>query len=97
MNPEAALARSVTGVPLSYEAEQLLPQLAIPPSSELTVPLPLTVTLRVKDCRSKVAVTDCAALIVTVHGPVPLHAPLHPVKLDPEAALARSVTGVPLS
>jgi hypothetical protein len=63
----------------------------------LPVPTLLTVTVRLKRCRVKVAVTDCAALIVTVHGPVPLHAPVHPVKLDPEAALARSVTGVPLS
>jgi len=43
-----------------------------------------------------VAVTDLAASTVTVQAPVPLHAPLQPVKLDPEAAVAVSVTDVPL-
>ena len=52
---------------------------------------------RVKTCRAKLAVTDRAALIVTVQAPVPVHAPLHPLKIDPAAALARRVTGVPLS
>jgi hypothetical protein len=42
-----------------------------------------------------VAVTWRAWLIVTVHCPVPLQAPLHPWKLDPCAAVAVSVTPVP--
>ena len=42
-----------------------------------------------------VAVTLAAALIVTLQEPVPLHAPDHPVKRDPEAARAVSVTVVP--
>ena len=42
-----------------------------------------------------VAVTDCAALIVTVQVPVPLHAPPQPAKLEPEVAEAVSVTLVP--
>ena len=75
--------------------------MAIPPSSELTVPLPvptlLTATARLKRCRAKLAVTDRAALIVTVQTPVPVHAPFQPLKIDPDAALARRVTGVPLS
>ena len=45
----------------------------------------------------KVAVTVFAALIVTVHLPVPVHAPLHPLNTDPEAAEAVSVTTVPLA
>ena len=63
----------------------------------LPMPTLLTATARLKRCRVKVAVTDCAALIVTVQAPVPVHAPLQPLKIDPDAALARRVTGVPLS
>jgi len=68
-------------------------------SPEATVPRPVPVLLaeRVKTCRVKVAVTERAALIVTVHAPVPVQAPLHPLKIHPAAALARRVTGVPLS
>jgi hypothetical protein len=43
----------------------------------------------------KVAVTARAALMVTVQAPVPLHAPLQPPKVDPEAAEAVSATCVP--
>ncbi len=39
--------------------------------------------------------TDCAALTVTVQVPVPLHAPDHPVKALPTAAVADSTTEVP--
>jgi hypothetical protein len=45
-----------------------------------------------------VAVTDCAALTVTVHVPVPEHPePFHPEKADPVPAVAVSVTEVPES
>jgi hypothetical protein len=44
----------------------------------------------------KVAVILVAAFRVTVQVPVPLHPPpLHPVKREPEAALAVSVMRVP--
>jgi hypothetical protein len=43
----------------------------------------------------KVAVTVRAAVIVTVQLPVPVHAPLQPANVEPDAALARSVTCVP--
>ena len=36
-----------------------------------------------------------AASIVTLHAPLPLHAPLQPVKVEPVAAVAVSVTTVP--
>ena len=43
-----------------------------------------------------VAVTDWSALIVTVHVPVPEQpAPLQPVKVEPAAGVAVSVTTVP--
>ena len=44
---------------------------------------------------SKVAVTACAADMVTVQVPVPLQAPDQPVKLEPLAGVALSVTLAP--
>jgi hypothetical protein len=44
----------------------------------------------------KVAVTDFAVLIVTMQEPVPWHAPLQPLKLQPVKGDALRVTGVPL-
>lgn len=44
----------------------------------------------------KLAVTLFAALIVTVQGPVPVHAPDHPVNIEPVVADAVKVTLVPL-
>jgi hypothetical protein len=40
-------------------------------------------------------VTLRLALIVTTHGPVPVHDPLQPVKVEPVAGVAESVTDVP--
>ena len=95
--PEAALALSVTFWPLGKLAEQVAPQL-IPPGELVTdpVPVPDLVTVRV-NAGLNVAVTVLFALIVAVHFPVPVHAPLHPVKTDPAAALASSVTCCPLA
>ncbi len=45
----------------------------------------------------KVAVTVFAASSVTVQGPVPLQAPLQPVKVEPEAGVAVRVTTVPVA
>ena len=39
-----------------------------------------------------VAVTDCAALIGTKQVPVPEHAPLHPVNVDPAEGVAVRLT-----
>jgi len=87
--PAAAVAVSVT-VPLN-DAEQVVPQL-IPAGLLVTVPEPLKVTVRGSVITPKVAVTDCAAFMVTAHVPVPLQpAPRHPVNVDPEAGVAVSV------
>lgn len=43
---------------------------------------------------AKVPVTLRAASMVTVHVPMPVHAPLQPAKLEPVAGAAVNVTGV---
>src|SRR3989454_6605042 len=76
VEPAAAVAVSVTAVPLVKLAEQVTPQL-IPAGELVTVPLPAPagVTVRVKLCRVKVAVTVVAAETVTTHDPAPEHPP----------------------
>src|SRR5437016_3681154 len=65
----------------------------------VTVPLPVpaSLTVRVKVCRSKVAVTVVALVKVTVHEPVPVQPPLQPVKTDPGAGGAVKVTAARLA
>jgi len=75
----------------------------MPAGLEVTLPLPMPrmltmfcmVTERVKVCTVKDAVTDLAAVMDTVQVPVPEHAPLQPVKVEPPAGLAVKVTDVP--
>src|SRR5207249_2160633 len=98
VEPAAGGAVSVTTVPLPNEAEHVAPQ-EIPTGALVTVPLPaplgLTVSVKVG---VKVAVTVVAVLSVTVHVPVPEQPPpLQPVKVEPAAGGAVSVTTVPLA
>src|SRR5437016_2584324 len=98
VEPAAGVAVSVTAVPLVKLAEQVAPQV-IPAGALVTVPLPVPagVTVRVKVCSVKVAVTVVAPETVTTHVPVPEHPPpLQPVKVEPAAGVAVSVTAVPL-
>ena len=44
----------------------------------------------------KVAVTEVADFRLTVHVPVPVHAPDQPVNVEPDLAVAVSLTDVPL-
>ena len=62
------------------------------------VPLPARVTPRANVVAAllKVAVTLRAAVIDTVHVPVPVHAPFQPANVEPLAAAAVSVTDAPL-
>jgi len=59
--------------------------------------MPALLTERVKRCRSKVAVTDLAALMATVQVvPETVSQPLQPMKVEPKAGVAVMVTTVPL-
>ena len=77
----------------------MAPQL-IPPSLEVTVPLPLPVVLteRVKVCRLKLAVTARAVLMVTLQvGPETASQPLlQKAKVEPGAGVAVRTTVLPL-
>jgi hypothetical protein len=83
-------------------AEQVAPQM-IPLGELVTVPngasSPALVTVRVKVVAEvvKVAVTVVAAVMVTVHVPVPEQGPLQPAKEEPAAGEAVRVTTVPLA
>src|SRR5205809_7819545 len=72
----------------------------MPAGALVTVPLPVPagVTVRVEVCTVKVAVTVVAAESVTTHVPAPEQLPpLQPVKVEPAAGVAVSVTAVPLA
>ena len=47
--------------------------------------------------RVNVAVTAFAASIVTMHDPVPVHAPLQPANVEAPSGVAVNVTTVPVS
>ena len=94
-NPAEGVAVSTTGVPELKLVEQVPVVQLIPAGLLVTVPEPATVTLVAKEAVSKLALTNCTEFIVTVHDPVPVQAPLHPVKVDPAAATAFSVTELP--
>src|SRR5206468_851816 len=94
--PAVGVAVRVTAVPLAHGPAQSVPQL-IPAGVLVTVPVPALVTVRVK-VGVKVAVTEVAAVNVTVHEPMPAQPPpLQPVKTEPAVGVAVSVTAVPLA
>ncbi len=94
-DPDAALALSETTVVGGNDAVHVVPQL-MPAGVDVTNPDPDPdfVTVRVLEVSVNVAVTDRAALIVTLHAPVPLHAPDQPANVDPDAGVAVKATGV---
>jgi len=98
VEPAAGAAVSVTAVPLGKLATHVALQV-MPVGALVTVPLPAPagVTVSVKVWSVKVAVTVVAAETVTVQAPVPEQAPpLQPLKVEPAAGAAVSVTAVPL-
>src|SRR5439155_9857543 len=99
VEPAAGVRVSVTAVPLVKLAEHVAPQV-IPAGELVTVPLPVPagLTVRAKLGTLKVAVTVVPAETVTTHVPVPEQPPpLQPVKVEPAAGVAVSVTAVPLA
>src|SRR5205823_12238792 len=89
---------SVTAAPLVKLAAQVRRQV-MHAGALVTVPrpVPTLLTVSAKVGRLKVAVTVVAADTETTHDPVPEHPPpLQPVKVDPAAGVAVSVTPVPL-
>src|SRR4051812_29422604 len=72
---------------------QVAPQLIGPP---VTVPLPVPARMTVSGNVSSVnvAVTLLAMSIVTVHGPVPVHAPLQPANVEPVDAAGGGIRAV---
>src|SRR5207247_10010743 len=89
----------VTPVAPVNGAEHVAPQ-AMPAGALVTVPVPVPdlVTVRVKDCWAKVAVTEVAAFTVTMQVLVPEQPPpLQPVKVELASGVAVKVTAVPLA
>ena len=91
--PDRGLGVKLTLVPLLNVAVQVEGQL-IPAGLLVTVPEPVTVTVKVTGCAVNVADTDWLLLSVSVHE-APLHAPPNPVNPEPAPAVAVSVTDVP--
>jgi hypothetical protein len=98
LEPLAGVAVSTTAVPDTNCSAQSAPQ-AMPAGAEVTEPLPVPAVATVSvNVAVKIAVTDCAVVIVTVHGPAALvHAPLQPLKIEPTLGVAVSVTSVPVA
>src|SRR5262249_34046450 len=63
----------------------------------MPLPVPALVTVSAKDGKANVAVTLCAALIVTLQVPVPVQPPLQPANSEPAAGAAVNVTAAPLA
>ena len=100
VEPAAAVAVSAITWPLAKFAVQVGWH-AIPAGLLITVPLPVPISVMVKAAFAdllNVAVTACAAVMVTEHPAVPLQpAPLQPAKVEPAAAVAVSATTCPLA
>lgn len=99
--PAAAVAVSVTAVPCAKVEAQMLPQ-AIPAGNELTLPepVPANATLRVyagvEVISAKLAwqVVERDLRRTFAVDAVPLHAPLHPLKLEPAPGVTVRLTVV---
>lgn len=93
MNTLLSVGVAVNVTVLDMLAEQVVPQL-MPAGELVTVPVPgpdfSTETVYVG--AEKYAVTSLAASMVTMHVPVPLHAPFQPWKVAPNAGTAYNST-----
>jgi hypothetical protein len=99
VEPVAAIAVRVTTAPVLNSALHVVPQV-MPLGLLVTVPEPVpgSVTVSVLDVTDvlKVAVAELLLLNVALHEPVPLQTPDQPAKVEPAAAVAVSVTAVPV-
>lgn len=101
---DTGVAVSVTAVPefsVALQVPEAVPDVLvqlIPPTLPATEPdpVPAVASVTANDAGMKFALTDCAALMVTTHVPVPEQpAPLHPANTDaPEDGVAVRVTTV---
>src|SRR5258705_3117108 len=90
VEPAAGVAVRVTTVPLVKPVAQVAPQ-EIPAGALVMLPLPApdVATVSVNEDCTNVAVTEAAALMVTVQAPVPVQPPpLQPVNVEPAAGVA---------
>ena len=100
-DPEAAVAVSVTEVPSGKVATQFMVGVfgtsqSIPAGLLATMPLPEPAIIAIScGSRKNVAVTCLSETMSRMQGPVPVHAPLHPVKCAPGGTTALRVTEVP--
>jgi hypothetical protein len=91
------VAVSVTEVASSNVAVQVAPQVMPTGFDEIEPePLPAAAAVSVQT-GTNAAVTLRACVIETVQVPVPVHAPLQPVKREPAVAVGVSVTDVPVT
>lgn len=98
-DPDDGVADSVTDVPCPNEKLHVAPH-DTPTGFDVTVPVPVPAfaTVSAYVFSANIAVTDLAAVIETVHDPVPAHeipVPDQPVNVDDTSAVADSVTDVP--
>lgn len=97
--PAAGVAVSVTAVFCARLAAQLLDGQLIPPTLEVTLPEPLTLTLSDRlpvASGAKDAVTVVLAFMLTWHCAMPVHPPpLHPLNCELLSGTALSSTVVP--
>ena len=100
VEPEAAVAVSVTCVPLGKVSLHVDPQL-MPVGALVTVPVPLPASTTVSwtggGVAVKVAPTVVLAVRFTTHAPVPVQAPVQPPKAELVLTASVSVTDVPLA
>jgi hypothetical protein len=101
VEPAFGVAMSVMTKFGRRSAKQALPQ-SNPSGDEVTRPAPVPALVIVSDgepeggaARVNAAPMLAAALSVTLQLPVPEHAPLQPVKVEPEAGVAVRETSVP--
>ena len=102
--PAAGVAVKATAVPETMGALVHVPEVTPAVEVQLIEPVPVTVPVPVpapateigKVVGVKLALTEFAVLMVTVHAPVPEQAPPQPENAEPAAGVGVKVTEVPL-